>query len=110
MPVPALKSLAKKARKPLSTLERYWREAKRAWEALKDKRGKNKWAYIMAIVKKRAGLSAESLLQARFSPWLIVEAEVYDAQVSTEEGEPMADETSLKELRQIYLRDKFGVR
>ena len=109
MPVPALKSLAKKAKKPLSVLERYWREAKKAWQALKDKEGKNKWAYVMAIVKKRAGLSSESLILAGFSPWLIVEAEVYDAQVSAEEGEPMTDETSLKELRQIYLRDKFRV-
>ena len=109
MPVPALKSLAKKAGKSLRTLERYWEEAKKAWEALKDKHGKNKWAYIMAIVKRRAGLSTESLLLAGFSPWLIVEAEIYSSQVGVEEEKVDVDASSLEGLRRLYLRDKFGV-
>ena len=64
MPVPALKSLAKRAHKKLGTLERYWDEAKSAaaQHGLKTQ-DPSFWAYTMAIVKKRAGLGKKPSLK-----------------------------------------------
>lgn len=57
MPAAALKSLAKKAHKPLGKLEKYWDEAKASSaEHGFKKSDPSFWAYTMAIVKKRAGL------------------------------------------------------
>lgn len=58
MPTGALKSMATKSHKSQSTLERYYSDAKESYENLEDKSHvTDKWAYIMGIVKKRAGLS-----------------------------------------------------
>ena len=54
MPIPALKSMAKKTGKSVSTLERYWDDAKKS----SKKKGPNKYAYMMGIVKKRAGMES----------------------------------------------------
>lgn len=54
MPVPALKNLAKETGKSLDDLERYWDEAK---AQVKPGDADDKWAMVMAIVKRRAGAS-----------------------------------------------------
>jgi len=53
MPTKTLKSMAKKSNKSSKDLERYWGQAKKQ---AKKKGVKNKYAYMMGIVKKRAGL------------------------------------------------------
>lgn len=59
MPTAQLKSFAEKSGKPLADLERYWDSAK-ADAAEKFKHGSKKfWAYVVGIVKKRAGLSEQ---------------------------------------------------
>ncbi len=58
MPIPALKSLGKKAGKSTKTMERYWKGGKKSAK----KRGvKNKYAYAMAIAKRRAGIKETDL-------------------------------------------------
>lgn len=67
MPIPALTAMAKKANKPLKDLERYWDQGKKsAEEAGLDPDTDNFFAYVMAIVKKRAGLG-ESLTFKEFN-------------------------------------------
>lgn len=55
MPIPALKSMAKKTGKSVKTLERYWDDAKKS---AKKQSPKDKYAYIMGIVQKRAGIES----------------------------------------------------
>lgn len=54
MPAAALKSMADKSGKSLKTLERYWKQAEKQAEKQSPD---DKYAYIMGIVKKRAGIS-----------------------------------------------------
>lgn len=65
MPSDALKSLAKKSEKSLADLERYWKEAKNDVPSDVD----DKYAYIMGIVKKRAGLSEEVMKMFTAEQW-----------------------------------------
>ena len=53
MPIPALKSLADKSGKSLSDLERYYNDAKKQ---LGKEPSDSDYAYIIGIVKKRAGI------------------------------------------------------
>lgn len=57
MPVPMLKKLAIKSGKSISTLEKYWEEAKVAAEKKFNKKDTRYWAYVSSIVKKRSGVS-----------------------------------------------------
>ena len=58
MPVPALKNIGKKTGKSTKTMERYWKGGKKSAE----KRGvKNKYAYAMAIAKRRSGIKETDL-------------------------------------------------
>jgi hypothetical protein len=58
MPIPALRSLGKKTGKSTKTMERYWEGGKKSAK----KRGvKNKYAYAMAIAKRRAGIKETDL-------------------------------------------------
>lgn len=69
MPTPQLKSFAEKSGKPISDLERYWDQAKTD-AAEKFKHGSKKfWAYVVGIVKRRAGLSE----QLTFRDYLLIE-------------------------------------
>ena len=65
MPVPMLKKLAKKSGKPLSTLEKYWEEAKLSALEKFNKNDNRYWAYVTAIVKQRTGVN-ESLSFKQF--------------------------------------------
>ena len=51
MPVPLIKSLAKKHGLPPSVVERYWAECK----ASVDENAANRWARVAACVKSRCG-------------------------------------------------------
>ena len=58
MPIPALGNLGEKAGKSKKTIERYWRDGVKSAE----ERGiKNKYAYAMAISKRRAGIKEADL-------------------------------------------------
>jgi hypothetical protein len=57
MPVPMLKSLAKKSGKSLSDAEKYWEEAKTSALKKFNKKDNRYWAYVAGIVKQRMGLS-----------------------------------------------------
>ena len=59
MPLGALKSFSRSSGKSLSTIERYWDEAKSA--ARKKGGVDNIYAYAMGIVKRRLGLESEAL-------------------------------------------------
>jgi len=54
MPVPALKGIAKKGHKSLKTVEKIWKNTKLP---KKSKKVKEPYAYKMAVVKKKAGVS-----------------------------------------------------
>lgn len=68
MPIPALKSMAKKSGKKLSDLERYLEDAK---EQVKGD-VKDKYAYIMGIVKKRAGLDEGIFKSAQLNEVIVM--------------------------------------
>lgn len=64
MPVPVLKALADKSGKSLADLERYWNDAKKQLD--KKDMADDDYAYIMSIVKKRAGIN-ESFLESKLA-------------------------------------------
>ena len=69
MPAPVLKSFAKKSGKSIEELERYWNEAKKAaTEKGLEKDSPQFFAFVTAIVKRRAGLK-ESLEE--FWGWIL---------------------------------------
>jgi len=69
MPAPVLKSFAKKSGKSIEELERFWNEAKKAaTEKGLEKDSPQFFAFVTAIVKKRAGLD-ESLEE--FWGWVL---------------------------------------
>ena len=57
MPVPALKSIARKSGKSLNKIEKYWERAKKA--AAKQGQADN-YAYIMGVTKHMAGVESVS--------------------------------------------------
>jgi len=60
MPLPTIKSYAKKSGKSVKKVEEYWEDAKKA--ALHKgipEDSDNFWAYVNAIVKRRCGLDTE---------------------------------------------------
>lgn len=57
MPVPMLKSLAKKSGKSLSDAEKYWEEAKTSASKKFSKKDDRYWAYVAGIVKHRLGIT-----------------------------------------------------
>lgn len=69
MPNSLVKSYAKKSGKTIDHVERWWDEAKE--EALKKfgKKSKEFYAYVNAIVKRRAGLSEE----LTFKEYILIE-------------------------------------
>jgi hypothetical protein len=86
MPAAVLKSFAEKSGKSIETLERYWTEAKEtAREKGLDESKPEFFAFVTAVVKKRAGLS-ESLQD--FANWILDIAidEAYE-RLDEEEGE-----------------------
>jgi 8-oxo-dGTP pyrophosphatase MutT (NUDIX family) len=61
MPTAQLRSLAAKSDKTLGDLERYWADAKVEAHHKFKKKDKHFWAYVVGIVKRRAGLSEEDI-------------------------------------------------
>lgn len=59
MPVPYLKKLAKESDKTLAELEEYWEEAKSQADKKFETRDAAYWAYVVSIVKRRAGVKSE---------------------------------------------------
>jgi len=57
MPVPMLKSLAKKSGKSLADAEKYWDEAKQFASEKFKKKDDRYWAYVAGITKRRLGLN-----------------------------------------------------
>jgi hypothetical protein len=59
MPVAALKGYAQKSGKSISTVEKYWEDAKKSadesWKG--KKKDEHYWAYVNGIVKKRCGIN-----------------------------------------------------
>ena len=56
MPTPLIKAFAKKAHRSKKRIERYWDDAKKAAAKKFDKKDDSYWAYVNAIVQRRAGL------------------------------------------------------
>ena len=84
MPAAVLKSFAKKSGKSIEELERFWNEAKKAaTEKGLEKDSPQFFAFVTAIVKKRAGLN-ESLEE--FWGWVL------DTVLNEQEEEEVAAE------------------
>jgi len=86
MPAPVLKSFAKKSGKSIETLEKYWNEAKTSAREKGLEPGSDRFfAFVTAIVKRRAGLS-ESLEE--FWGWILdTVLNEYDLMEQDEDGE-----------------------
>lgn len=60
MPSPYIDTLAKETGKSVDTLEGYWKEAEKQADE-KGLSGDSKYAYMTAIVKRRAGVNESKL-------------------------------------------------
>lgn len=56
MPTPTLQSYAEKSGKPIQSIEKYWADAKTQARKKFIRKDSGFWAYVNAIVKKRAGI------------------------------------------------------
>lgn len=61
MPVPMLKSFAKKSGKSVGEVETLWAEAKSAADKKFKKKDGHYWAYVNATVQARLGLKEEQM-------------------------------------------------
>jgi hypothetical protein len=56
MPSTVVKSYAERSGKPLGKIEQYWQDAKQEARKKFTRKDSAFWAYVNAIVKRRAGL------------------------------------------------------
>jgi len=105
MPPAALAALAKRAGVRIRTAERYWKQAK-ASATKYGKKARDRWAYIMGIVKRRLGLANEDLLLAGLPVCVLLESIPLKA---LEEQQTGSDPWLALALTELWFVDKYGM-